>query len=160
VTIGADDFRVVMRRLTAGVTVLTTSYDGQVHGMTATAVCSVSADPPTVLAVVNRTARTHPLIDRSATFAVNILAEDQEALGRRFAGQLVDQFDGIPYHLGTTGCPIIEGTTAYLECHVVSRHEAGTHTIFVANPVASGLGPESPLLYHDGHYAALAPRPE
>ena len=64
----ADQFRSTMRKLAAGVTVITTSYQGALHGMTATAICSVSADPPTVLVAVNRTARTRPNIEGAGFF--------------------------------------------------------------------------------------------
>jgi flavin reductase (DIM6/NTAB) family NADH-FMN oxidoreductase RutF len=96
-----------MRQLATSVTVITTDFGGSSHGMTATAVCSVCADPPTILIVVSRSARTHPIIVESGIFVVNILARNQSALSDRFAGKIVDQFAGIDYTPGIVArfCP-------------------------------------------------------
>jgi flavin reductase (DIM6/NTAB) family NADH-FMN oxidoreductase RutF len=152
-------FRSVMRKLASSVTVITTFYEGQPHGMTATAVCSVCAEPPTILIVVNRSARTHPLIDASGIFVVNILADDQRALGERFAGKMTDQFSGILYRPGQGGGPILEGTAAHLDCLVTSQTDVGTHTIFIGQVIGGDFGAARPLIYHEGAYATLAEPP-
>jgi flavin reductase (DIM6/NTAB) family NADH-FMN oxidoreductase RutF len=126
-----DLFRSVMRRLASSVTVITTSHGDHIHGMTATAVCSVCADPPTILIVVNRSARSHPMIDGSGTFVVNILADDQQVIAERFGGKLEDQFVGVDYRVGGSSVPILRGAAAHLECRVMSQNDVGTHTVFV-----------------------------
>ena len=75
-----------MRRFATGVAVVTTTHAERVHGFTANAFASVSAQPPTVLICVNRNARAHPLISASQCFCVNILAVEQQALAEQFAG--------------------------------------------------------------------------
>lgn len=75
--VSADAFRAVMRQLAGSVAVITTEGNGKLHGFTATADCSVCAEPPTILIAVNKSARTHPHIDRKGIYAVNILADDQ-----------------------------------------------------------------------------------
>lgn len=152
-----DVFRAVMRTLASSVTVITSQHDGQEHGMTATAVCSVCAEPPTILIVVNRTARTHPFIDASGTFAVNILAEDQRALSDRFSGKMTDQFAGVDYASGKAESPVLSGTAAHLECKVISQSNVGTHTIFVGEVIAGSAAGTQPLLYHEGRHKTLAP---
>src|SRR5579859_5617885 len=76
-SIDADTFRSVMRQVVGSVAVIATEGNGALHGFTGTAVCSVCVSPPMILIVVNKSARTHPHIDRKGVFAVNILADDQ-----------------------------------------------------------------------------------
>ena len=152
----ADQFKSTMRKLAAGVTVITTSHQGALHGMTATAICSVSADPPTVLIVVNRTTRTHPNIEGAGFFAVNILAKGQRSLAEKFGRKLANQFDGVEYVRGErTPSPIMFGVAASLECELVKMVDVGTHTIFVGRVVHSRASESEPLAYCEGRYAQV-----
>lgn len=153
--IDGEIFRAVMRQLAGGVTVITTLHDGNPHGFTATAFCSVCAEPPTVLIVVNRTARTHPHIDARRHFAVNILADDQTALANRFAGKLENQFDGMAYTIPDGGAPVFEGVSAHLQCVVSSRLDIGTHTIFIGDVVGGGTSESDPLVYHAARFGRV-----
>jgi flavin reductase len=149
-------FRSIMRTMVNGVTVITTSHEGHVHGMTATAFSSVSAEPPTVLIVLNRSTRTHPLVSASRHFVVNLLSQDQVEIGNRFAGKLDDQFAGVPHTLNEEGVPLIDGVVATLECETVSEHTVGTHTIFIGRVLRGSRSQTMPLVYHDGSYKAVA----
>ncbi len=153
-----DTFRAVMRKHASSVTVITTSHDGRLHGMTATAFCSVSADPPTILIVVNRSARSHPLIDGSGFFAVNILSERQVELAERFSAKRDDQFDALAYTIGETGAPILAGVTAHIECRVASRTEIETHTLFVGRVIDGSAADSTSLVYEGGRYVRLSER--
>src|SRR5258708_1587539 len=82
--LNAERFKLVMRNIASSVAVITVEHEGRKHGMTATALCSVSAAPPTILIVVNRSARTHPIISEARRFTVNILAVHQAELAGRF----------------------------------------------------------------------------
>lgn len=148
-------FRSIMRTLVSTVTVITTSRQGGIHGMTATAFASVSADPPTVLIVLNKTTRTHPLISASGRFAVNLLAEDQVELGNRFAGKHETPFDGIAHELSAHGIPLLAGALAALECETVQEVDAGTHTIFIGRVLSGARSEAAPLAYHDGRYTSI-----
>lgn len=156
--IDAELFRALMRRIASSVAVITTAHDGHLHGMTATAVASVSADPARLLIVVNRSTRSHPLISASRNFTVNMLAETQRELGTRFASKGDDQFEGVDYEIAGNGSPILKGAAAHLECRLVSETDMGTHTIFVGEIVGGALSTANPLLYHDGSYKRLTPR--
>lgn len=156
--IDAITFRSIMRTMVAGVTVITTAHEGRPHGMTATAFSSVSAEPPTVLIVLNRSTRTHPLVAASKHFVVNFLAEDQVAIGQRFAGKLDDQFDGVSYTLSAHGVPRLDGATASLECETLSELDVGTHTIFIGKVIDGSASGAAPLIYHDGDYKMVAAR--
>lgn len=153
--ISSDQFKTVMRRFAANVNVITSADRNTLNGMTATAVCSVTADPPSVLVIVNRANRSHPLIKNSSSFAVNVLSAEQKHLAQHFASRPSDPFASIDHLIGKTGCPLIKGADAYLECVVSQETEVGSHTIFIGRVVASQTFNEEPLLYHAGEYRLL-----
>lgn len=158
VLVSGDLFKSLMRNIASSVAVITTNQLGKRHGMTATAVCSVSADPATILIVVNRSTRSHPIIAATKAFTVNILADHQHAIGTRFASKSDDPFDGIEYRSGLNGSPIIEGVAAYIECATVSEIEVETHTIFIGRVLGGDVSKAHPLLYHEGAYKSVSPR--
>lgn len=149
-------YRAAMRQTAASVAVITTADAGSIHGMTATAMTSVSLDPPTLLVVVNRTTRTHPFIARSGRFAVNVLAEGQEEIARRFAAGVENQFAGVAHELHAAEVPIIAGTAATFVCVAVESFDVATHTIFIGRVEDAHCADRPPLLYHDGRYRTLA----
>lgn len=153
--VSQDQFKQVMRRFAASVNVITSANGGRKNGMTATAVCSVSADPPSALIIVNKSNRSHPLIDETKAFAVNVLSSSQRHVATQFASKLADPFAEIPYTMGKTGCPVIDGVDAHIECVVIHQLDVGTHTIFVGKIVSTGAASGEPLLYHEGRYRGL-----
>jgi flavin reductase len=157
VAVSGDRFRALMRNVASSVAVITTHQDGRPHGMTATAVCAVSADPAMLLIVVNRGNRSHGAISATGAFCVNMLAEHQAAVAGRFAGKLPTPFDGVAWHLDGAGQVVIDGAAAVLSCRVATQVEADTHTVFFGTVTGGEVGAALPLLYHQGAYAALAP---
>lgn len=153
--VNVDEFRSVMRQLAGCVTVITTEADGELYGFTATAVCSVCAAPPTILIAVNKSARTHPHIDRKGAFAVNILADGQKHIAEHFATKGDDQFATVAHVVNARGIPLIEGAAAQLHCEVQERISIGTHTLFVAHIVGTGIQECAPLIYHDARYGLV-----
>lgn len=153
--IGPADFKNLMRGVASTVSVVTTVHDARPHGMTATAFSSVSADPPMVLIVLNKSTRSHPLIRASRLFVVNMLQEAQMELSARFAGKLDDQFAGISWRPGITGAPILSDVLSHFECETVSEVDVGTHTIFVGRVIGGEASSKPPLLYHCGQYKSL-----
>jgi flavin reductase len=154
--VDAATFRAVMRRLAASVAVVTSRHGPNLNGMTATAVCSVSAEPPLVLAVVNRSSNSYPLISAGGRFALNILREDQADVASYFARQGDKSFDDLSYDFGLTGCPLLKTCLASVECTVESTFNCGSHTIFVGRVVNAAVRQATPLLYFDGHFARIA----
>ncbi|HVA58010.1 MAG: flavin reductase family protein [Gemmatimonadaceae bacterium] len=155
-TIDQDMFRAVLGRFASGVTILTTrDAGGRDHGMTVSAFCSVSLDPPLVLACVDRAAKMHGLLMTLEHVGISILASAQEALSRRFAELESDRFDGLGYARGETGVVLFEDALAHLECRVRERHPAGDHTVIVCEVDRAGVRPDRPLLYYRGGYAQL-----
>jgi flavin reductase len=141
-----------MRRTASSVAVITVAHEGAIHGMTATAMTSVSAEPPTLLVVVNRTTRTHPFIRKSGRFAVNVLAEGQEEIAKRFASGIDDQFEGVAHDRAGAEVPIIAGAAATFVCTAIEAFDVATHTIFIGEVEDAHHAELRPLLYHDGRY--------
>lgn len=152
--VSPNDFKAGMRRFATGVTVVTTvGSDGYVHGFTANAFASVTADPPMLLICVNRSAQSHPLISSAGRFCVNVLALDQQEIAERFARSgIEDRFENLAWRPGETGSPVIEGALAFFDCTLAEEHTAGTHTIFVGTVVECGFAEGTPLGYFDGSY--------
>jgi len=155
---GPDAFRQGMRRLAAAVNVITTDLDGEVYGMVATAVCSVSADPPTLLVCVNRAASACAPIAQSRRFCVSVLSERQRDLASAFLDvESTKRLDLCGWHPLTTGAPAIEGALVSFDCEVDQIIESGTHAIYIGRVVASTApGADAPLLYFNGSYNAMA----
>jgi len=151
-------FRSVLGRFASGVTVLTTrDEDGGDHGMTASAFCSVSLEPPLVLACIDRAATLWPMLhDVGRRFGISILAEEQEALSRRFAGD-DERFAGVGFARGPAGSALLDDAVAHLECTVYAVHDAGDHAIVVGHVDHVGVRADgAPLLYYRSGYGRFA----
>lgn len=157
-SIASTDYKRGMRRLAAAVNIVSTLHEGRPAGLLATAVCSVSAEPPTLLVCVNRAARTFDAIRDTGRFCVNLLAETQGNLARQFLDrQGPDRFSICTWSTMETGSPAIDGALVNFDCEVTETVQAGTHTVFLGRVVAIAIRPDgAPLLYHDGAYAGLA----
>jgi flavin reductase (DIM6/NTAB) family NADH-FMN oxidoreductase RutF len=153
-----NELRRVMGHFATGVTIITTrSVAGELHGLTANAFTSLSLEPPLLLVCVDKKAESYPAFEESKVFTVNILAEDQEALSRRFAvsGGGSKKFEGVAYHLGANGAPIIEETVAYIECSLHAAYDGGDHTIYLGEIQQAEITEGKPLLFFRGGYRAL-----
>lgn len=149
-------FRRVIGSFMSGVVVITTSDGHLPHGMTVSAVSSLSMDPPMLLACLNTTSRTQEAVSRSGVFAVNILAEHQGELAARFARSgLTDKFDGVAYSRGRTGVPLLDGALAVVECKVAEVVTGGTHRVFLGRVLHAEATDGSPLAYFRGRFGKL-----
>lgn len=159
----SEAFRTVMSRFATGVTVMTTVLDGEPHGMTASAVSSVSLEPLLVLACVECDTAMADLAPGEGVFALSILSEHQAELSERFADPArpagAAQFEGIVTERATTGSPILPDVLAWIDCRVWASYDGGDHRIIVGEVVDMGLGgQEEPLVYFRSAYTN-APRP-
>lgn len=149
-------FRAALGRLASGITVITVhGADGRDHGMTASAVTSLSLSPPLLLVCVDEAASLAGPIAVATYFGVNILAEEQEPISRRFAEREDDRFDGLAYTRGVGSVPLLTGALAQIECRVHARHPGGDHTIVVGEVLAVTVHEGHPLLYYRGGYGRL-----
>jgi flavin reductase (DIM6/NTAB) family NADH-FMN oxidoreductase RutF len=157
-SIDAAAFKKGMRHLAASVTLITTRHGGLRGGLTATAVCSVSADPPQILACVNRSASAHDPIGKAGFFCINILSPDHRRIAERFAGmdgvEGDDRFRGIgEWGELSTGAPVLKGCPVSFDCRLVTELAAGTHTIYIGQIVDIALDAAAvPLVYADGNF--------
>jgi len=154
--IDSDTFRAALGRFSCGITILTArDQKGRDHGMTVSAFCSVSLEPPLVLVSVGHDASMHGLMMRAENVGISVLSSGQEPLSRRFADPESDRFDGIGYARGEKGVALLDDALVHLECDVIDRHEAGDHTIIICAVERAEAFDGRPLLYYRGGYAQL-----
>lgn len=155
----AADFKAAMRQLAATVTLVTTFEDNGPHGMTATAVSSLSADPPSVLVCINRAARMHGPTSRSRHFCLNLLAAGQLDLCEAFGARRgLDRFAVGEWREGPHRLPWLNGNAATLFCAVDEALNYGTHTIFIGRIEQVDVDRDArPLVYQDGAFGHFRP---
>jgi flavin reductase (DIM6/NTAB) family NADH-FMN oxidoreductase RutF len=154
-TVSSTDYRSAISRFLTGVSVVTTRHDEQCHGITASALASVSLEPPTLLVCLNRHSATCQAVTAAGFFAVNILAAEQEPLAKHFAAKLADKFAGIATTPGISGAPLLDFCLAQLECRVSSHTDSGTHRIFFGEVLSTRVRDGQPLGYFRGGFSTL-----
>jgi flavin reductase (DIM6/NTAB) family NADH-FMN oxidoreductase RutF len=153
--LAADDFKGVIGHFVSGVAVITTTDAGNWLGTTASAVTSLTLEPPMLLVCLNRNSATGQAITRTRRLAVNVLAEDQAALAKRFATKAPDKFSAVAGVVGRLGQPLISNALAQLECEVTQGVEAGTHIVFFAEVLSATASRGFPLAYFRGEFGHL-----
>ncbi|QUS37196.1 hypothetical protein GR316_12530 (plasmid) [Falsirhodobacter algicola] len=142
-----------------GVTVVTAEDpSGAPVGFTANSFASVSLDPPLLLVSIARGSRNLAAFRAAEGFAVNILAEDQKDISSVFARPVEDRFAGLDWRRGPVGAPVIAGVSAWFDCHMHERVEAGDHVILIGRIGGFDATPAPGLGYYRGGYIA-PPRP-
>lgn len=138
---------------------MTTAFGPQWHGMTASAVCSVSLNPLLVMVSVARGSVMHAMVTASHVFSINVLGAEDEAVARIFADSSrcrQTQFVGLVTAPGVTGCPILLDAIAYVEARVWAMYDGGDHSLVVGEVAAMGiLNPRRPLLFNCGRYTSV-----
>ncbi len=145
-------FRDVIGRFASGVTVISTRLDGADLGTTASAVSSLSMDPPMLLICMNRTSETGQAILEAGRFVVNILGEDQVDVATQFAKKAPDKFAGVETQRGLEDLPLITNALGHLECRVAETATGGTHTVFLSHVERASASEGSPLTYYRGRF--------
>ena len=153
----SESYRALMRHQAGAVTVIAAGTEGARAGLTATAVCSLSDNPPTILVCVQRRSGAHDLIANARCFSVNILSGEQEDVAERFAGRRgmsgEERFAGLRWDTLGTGAPLLAGALANLDCELIDRHQFTTHSIFIGRVVDGVFRADAePLLYFRGDY--------
>jgi len=155
-----DEFKSGMRQMAAGVNVITVNDNGHRDGMTATAACSVSGEPPQLLICVNRSAFPYKLIVRTEAFCLNVLASDHVNLAKSFAGMddldRFQRFDSAGWTTLVTGAPALDGALVNFDCEVADTIQSGTHTIFIGRIVSVRTNDDGePLIYANGGFTGI-----
>jgi len=153
-------FRSGMRLLAGGVTIVTSKFNGTEAGLTATAVCSLSATPPRLLACVNLSGAAYNIIAQSRLLTVNVLAHDHEDLARRFAGQFGDisheRFAYGSWLRNGEAPPVLRDALVSFECTVSEMLIVETHAVMLGDVKNVNKGrPASALLYADGAFMTV-----
>lgn len=158
----SDDFRLAMRRFPAGVAIVASGEKPYRAGMTATAICSLSADPPQVLACLNQRTVTMRTLQQSRRFSINLLHTGQLPLARIFAGLAgeatgEEKFSNGIWREGASGAPILADAVLTLDCALVMAHAASTHNIVIGKVLdIQGHTAEDALLYRSGAFGRWA----
>lgn len=151
-----QEFRDVIGHFASGVTVITAVHEGEPKGTTASAVTSLSLEPPMVLICLNKTSSTCQAVAGAGRFAVNILGEDQAEEAMRFASRKTpDKFKGVALISGQFGEPLLGDALAILECNVKEEVTGGTHSVFLAEVERASARAGTPLAYFRGQFGRL-----
>lgn len=136
--IEATDFRNAMSLLTGAVNVITTRGESGRYGFTASAVCSVTDSPPTLLVCMNRSASSHAHFVDNKILTVNVLGADHQNISTVFSSKMSpeERFQHGNWTELETGAPVLDDSLVSFDCHIDQVQEVGTHTIFICNIVA------------------------
>ena len=148
-----------MRRLGGAVCVVTTTHKGQHFGLTATAVCSLTAEPPRLLACINLAGTSYQLISESRVMGVNVLGPEHRELAMSFSRKAEDAelFDEKLWTTGATGAPLLTTAISNFDCEIEQMIVTSTHAIVIGDVRYLAYNPEPPndsdlLLHVDGRF--------
>jgi flavin reductase (DIM6/NTAB) family NADH-FMN oxidoreductase RutF len=152
------EFRDALAQFATGVTVICApGPEGRFVGFTANSFNSVSLDPPLVVWSLDRRAIGLGAFENAERYAINVLANDQVELARRFSRPHADRFAGVPYRLGMAGVPLIDGCVAWLECRQHARHRTGDHILFIGEVETCARNTGRGLVFHHGRFGTTHP---
>jgi flavin reductase len=150
-----EAFREGMSRLGAAVNIITTDGPAGRAGFTASAVCSVTDSPPTLLVCLNRSSSIYDQFTGNEALCVNTLTPDHEALSRLFGGKtaMAERFAAAAWNVGLSGAPVLDDATVSFDCRVASKADVGSHTVFFCEVIAIECHTvASGLIYFDRAY--------
>ena len=156
----ANEYRQLMTHHAGATVIVATGESGARTGLTATATCSLSDSPPTLLVCVNKSASAHPVIRRTRAFSVNLLAQGQDELAACFSGKTglkgEARFEHGEWLTMATGAPVLAQALASADCELSMEHDCGSHSIFIGLVRASRADARlRPLVYFRGAFGAL-----
>ena len=154
----SDLFRRAWGSFATGAALITTvKSDGAVHGMTANGIASISLNPMLVMVCVGHKANTHPIIESTGRYGINILSQSQKDIGNYYA-MSDDKRDGSVnalFHFSERGIPFLTESLTSMDCKVVSTHIEGDHTVFIGRVEEIEVRTGRPLLFFEGGWAVL-----
>lgn len=157
--ISSDLFKQSMRLLAGGVCIVATSSDGEWHGLTMTAVCSLTMNPPSLIACVNRDAGAHGIMSTTRRVSVNVLSHDHMDLAELFSSPRIkgpERFDDRKWIGMASGLPALIDALAVLDCEVVQETAVGQHSVFFCEVKSARLQPDrKPLVHFNREYFSI-----
>ncbi|MDX5356223.1 MAG: flavin reductase family protein [Rhodobacterales bacterium] len=161
VPVDAATFRAAMARFPGAVTIVTTAGGGERRGITATAVCSVTADPPSLLVCLNRATGTCGMVAETGMFNVSLLAGDGGDTAMRFAGAGgatgEAKFAAGDWRTDARGLPILADAVVTFCCEVTEQVQAGSHSVFIGQIVGVRVCEGAALVYESARFHRLQP---
>lgn len=160
--VDAAAFREAMARLASAVHLITTEGSGGRAGFTASAVCSVSDAPPTLLVCINRSSSSYAAFSSNEVLCVNTLGAEHQDIASAFGGKtpMAERFAAATWQVLQTGAPVLADALVSFDCRIVDRHGVGTHDVlYCAVQAVSSPGGTPALVYADRRYQTL-PKPE
>lgn len=163
VSVDTDRFKDAMRHLAGAVSVITVGRGEDRTGFTATSVSSLSIEPPSILVSLNRSSSSWPVLQRHGSFAVNVLATDQQHIADRFAGRGgikgTQRYEGATWSELVTGTPTLSDALIVLDCELEEAIERHSHSILIGRVRAITVrGASQPLVYWHGAYRDITAR--
>ncbi len=156
-----SSFRLAMRHVAATVYAVTTGHGGGRYGILATAVSSLSFDPPSLLVCVNRTASLHAPLASAEIFCINVLGLGNRDVAEQFMKPGSDDRFSVGRWEESHGVPVLATAQSSFVCLRRDCHDFGTHSIFIGELVAAQHRKDAaPLTYYDRHYIDISGAPE
>jgi len=158
--ISEEIFREIMSHFATGVTVVSMLADNKPYGLTVNSFTSVSLKPMLILFCIKKGNISHERVMKTNHYCINILAEDQEHISRRFADPKLEdsRFEGIQYEFDEYGCPRIKGCIAYITCKKYTQYDGGDHTIFLCEVLKLDKSEDKPpLIFFKRNYHTIKP---
>jgi len=154
-----DAYRHAMARLTGAVNIISSDGEAGRAGFTASAVCSVTDDPPTLLLCVNLASRQNDFLRANGVLCVNTLTIGQEDIARAFSNHdltMEQRFALAEWSVLESGAPVMQGALAAFDCKIVERIEHGTHAVLFCQVLATAAGEGEPMIYFNRAFRELA----
>jgi flavin reductase (DIM6/NTAB) family NADH-FMN oxidoreductase RutF len=157
--ISPDVFKQSMRLLAGGVCILAATSDGEWHGLTMTAICSLTMDPPSLIACVNRDAGAHDVMSSTKRVSVNVLSDNHTSLAGLFSSSTIrgpKRFDKRMWSKMASGVPALNDALAVLDCKIVQETQLGQHSVFFCEVKATRLRPgHNPLVHFNREFCGI-----
>lgn len=154
--ISTDEFRKALSCFATGIVIVTSlDQNGNPVGMTVDSFNSVSMQPPLVLWSVDLRAPSLPAFQSHSSFVVNVMAEHQLELCKKFATSGADKFSGITWTPGLDGAPVLQDTVATIQCAAYKQYEGGDHEIHLGRVIDTAVSDRAPLIYNRGSFGGF-----
>ncbi|OZC59756.1 hypothetical protein CH267_06565 [Rhodococcus sp. 06-621-2] len=151
------EFRRIIGHFASGVTIIMAAEEGTNYGTTASAVCSLTDNPPMVLVCLNVNSETGKVVERTGRLSVNVLGDRHAGLARRFATKGANRFEGVALTTTSSGIPLLDDSLACLDCRVVSTSQVGTHAVLHCAVESALSNDGEPLTYFRGGFGRFVP---
>ena len=158
--VSVDDYKQAMRHVVSPVAVVTWLHADTPEGLTVTAICSATTEPPTLVVCIRGDKPAAERIRQAGHFAVSFLSDEQAEIARRFSshpGDETEAFDPALWSTGPSGAPRLDKAISRFDCAVEQAFDQGSHTVFLGRVTDLGTAPGASLLYRDGFFRRLSP---